>query len=145
MIRLFKENTEAYTELGNNIHDEFYRVIKVIFDKYSNIYSNRDMELIIHSIAGTISSESVLNNRFKSFNELEKALSIKIDVAANDLKLIAQIKDLAIKYFNGTYPEVLCNWSNCKIQAIKACRELTGLPLKQCQICIEKMFPEFNY
>ncbi len=135
MIKLFKEETESYTPLGGEVSDEFYKHIKIVFDKYCDTCSARDMELIIHGVAGVIASEFVLKRSFKLRQD-------KIDMATSDPNLPQKVKDLAISYYNELHPRVLVYWGNCKIQAIKACRELTGLDYKESKIWVEQTFSD---
>lgn len=61
MIRLFQSNDcqNGYTEKALAIHEETFKTIQSILDKYKDIYDRRDLELII-ILAATDASTSMM-------------------------------------------------------------------------------------
>lgn len=117
--RLFTEDTESYTLEANQIANEFDRAIKAVFDKYSDMYYARELEVIALTSVSMNACRSVLDQQH-SANEKRNA-----EMAKNlaDPNLAEKVKD----YVRAEFPQN----QRGLIPTIKALRILTGIGLKE--------------
>jgi ribosomal protein L7/L12 len=129
--RLFLEDTESYTIEANQIANEFDRAIRAVFDKYNSMYYTRELEVIAISSVSMAACKSVMDRQHVA-SEARKAEMVK---NLSDPNLADKVRAHAAEnYTNSSVP---------KIDAIKSCRILTGLGLKESKEWVEANMSEF--
>jgi ribosomal protein L7/L12 len=128
--RLFREDSESYTEAANQIANEFDRAIKAVFDKYSDLYYMRELEVIAMSSVSLATCQSVMDSQHLR-NEKRKAE--QAEALANP-----NLADKVREFSTFNYPN-----NQSKINAIKSLRILTGIGLKEAKDWVEANMAEF--
>jgi len=130
--KLFNEDTESYSIEGSHIGNEFDAAILAVFNKYSDKYFVRELEVIAFSSVSMAACKAVMDQQRK-FNEARKA-----EIAANvsDPNLVDKVRKQATLLSNG--------FQNTFIVAIKALRSLTGMGLKEAKDWVETNMSEFH-